>query len=185
MARRSGPVALVVASILVLAIPVVMMAVSPHRDRGASNVQIQFAAGDKQAPAAQSQGKVGTSTAGTAQPATGRNGGAGAGSAPGRRGGGTGSTKSGRAGGGSSVQGTSAAGGSPSDTYLRKPARAPVQGGGDSVMIGDPNPSSPFPVPATSGLPVPVPSVSVPAINLHTVPKPHKFVLSKWIARCD
>src|SRR6266536_2760315 len=126
MARRSGPVALVVASILVLAIPVVMMAVSPHRDRGVSNVQIQFAAGDQQAPAAQSQGKAGTSRAGTAQPATGRNGGAGAG----------------------------------------------------SVMIGDPNPSSPFPVPATSGLPVPVPSVSVPAINLHTVPKPHKFVLS-------
>jgi hypothetical protein len=181
MARRSGPVALVVASILVLAIPVVMMAVSPHRDRGASNVQIQFAAGDKQAPAAQS--KAGTSTAGSAQPATARQGGAGAGSAPGRQGGGTGSTNSGRAGGGSSVQGTSTAGGSTSDTYLRKPARAPVQGGGDSVMIGDPNPSSPFPVPATSGLPVP--SVSVPAINLHTVPKPHKFVLSKWIARCD
>src|SRR6266487_2037963 len=140
MARRSGPVALVVASILVLAIPVVVMAVSPHRDRGASNVQIQLAAGDQQAPAAQSQGKAGTSTSG---------------SAPGRQGGGTGSTKSGRAGGGSSVQGTSTAGGSPSDTYLRKPARAPVQGGGDSVMIGDPNPSSPFPVPATSGLPVP------------------------------
>jgi hypothetical protein len=54
MARRSGPVALVIASILVLAIPVVMMAVSPYRDRVASNVQIQFAAGDKQAPAAKS-----------------------------------------------------------------------------------------------------------------------------------
>src|SRR6266571_1744116 len=82
MARRSGPVSLVVASILVLAIPVVMLSVSSHRDRGATNVQIQFAAGGQQAPAATSQGKTPATKGGAAHPATSHPGGAPAGWRP-------------------------------------------------------------------------------------------------------
>ncbi|MDP9342788.1 MAG: hypothetical protein M3Q23_12005 [Actinomycetota bacterium] len=175
MARRSGPVSLVVASILVLAIPVVMMAVSPHRDRGATNVRIQFAAGEQNAPAAQPAGTAATKSGGAAQPAAGRHGSAGGGSAPGRQGGRAGST-----------QGSSSMGGAPSDVQLRRPARSPVQGGGDTSLVGEPNPPAPpvpVPLPSTTQLPGPLPSV--PSVNLHMAPKPQKFVLAKWIARCD
>jgi hypothetical protein len=171
MARRTGPVSLVVASILVLAIPVVMLSVSPHRTRGATNVQIQFAAGGQQAPAATSQGNSASTKGGAAQSATSRHGGA-----PARQGGGAGSTtgrSNGRSGGGTSA--------TASDTSLRRPARAPVQGGGDTSMMGNEN--LPVPVPNATGLPNVLPSV--PSVHLHFVPKPQKLVLAKWIARCD
>ena len=173
MARRSGPVSLVVASILVLAIPVVMMSVSPHRTRGATNVQIQFAAGGQQAPATTSQGSTASTTGGAAHPATARHGGG-----PGRQGG--------SAGGGSGIQGNSGGmAATASDTYLRRPARAPVEGGGDTSLIGEPNPPVPLPVPVPTATGLPNPLPSVPSVHLHFVPKPHKFVLAKWIARCD
>ncbi len=174
MARRSGPVSLVVASILVLAIPVVMLSVSSHRDRGATNVQIQFAAGGQQAPAATSQGKTPATKGGAAHPATSHPGGA-----PARQGG----SSTGRSNGGSSsVQGNSGGmAATASDASLRRPARAPVQGGGDTSLMG--NDGLPVPIPTATGLPNPLPAV--PSVHLHFVPKPQKLVLAKWVARCD
>jgi hypothetical protein len=173
-------VSLVIASILVLAIPVVMMAVSPHHDRGTTNVRIQFAAGNQNAPPAQPAQKAPAKSGGGANPAAGRQGSAGGGAAPGRSGGGA-ANNQGSSGGASTTnqgsnQGSNAGATGVSDTQLTHPARSPVQGGGDSGMIGVPGVTGSLP--SLSSIP------KLPNIHFH-LPQPNRLVLSKWVARCD